>query len=136
MGYTVRIEWEGLDNAISRFQGMGEQLNSNLEKQAEALAKGGNDAWDAVTPVRSGRLKGGNRGEAGGLTVTFSNATRYYVWVNDGHNTPAGWHTRHGYRPAKRRSHVGGKFMTQKLVEWLEGNIGEYLQKALDDLGD
>ncbi len=59
MGYTVTIEWEGLDGAISRFSTMGEKLTNNLENQTQALGRAGKDALDAVTPVRSGRLKGG-----------------------------------------------------------------------------
>jgi hypothetical protein len=136
MGYTIRVEWTGLDGAISHFSQMGEQLNNNLETQSQALARDGKDAWDEVTPVRSGRLKGGNVGDAGGLTITFSNATFYYPFVSDGHRTRS--YFRHHGRivPAKRISHVPGKFMTEKLVEWLEGNVGEYLTKAIDDLGD
>lgn len=136
MGYTVRIEWEGLGEAISRFSGMGTQLNNNLENQVQALARAGKDAWDAATPVRTGRLKGGNVADASGLEITFSNATKYFVFVDKGHMTPSYFH-RHGrIVPAKRRSHVEGKFMTKKLVEFLEGAVGEYLQKAVDDLGD
>ncbi|MGA8765247.1 MAG: hypothetical protein WB562_20435 [Candidatus Sulfotelmatobacter sp.] len=136
MGYTVRIEWEGLDGAISRFSQMGEQLNNNLEQQTESLAKGGKNAWDTVTPVRSGRLKGGNVGDAGGLTITFSNATYYYPFVDKGHRTPSYFH-RHGrIVPAKRISHVAGRGMTEQLVEWLEGNVGNYLRKALDEFVD
>lgn len=137
MGYTVRIEWEGLDGAISRFTQMSGQLNNNLENQVEALARAGKDAWDAVTPVRSGRLKGGNVADAGGLTITFSNGVYYYKFVNiPGHRTPSYFH-RHGrIVPAKRISHVPGKPMTETLVQFLEGAVGEYLQKAVDDLGD
>src|SRR5690348_4891330 len=121
MGYTIRVEWTGLDGAISRFSQMGEQLNNNLENQAQALGRAGKDAWDSVTPVRSGRLKGGNTAEAGGLTVTFSNAVRYYPFLDTGHMTPSYFH-RHGrIVPAKRRSHVAGRFMTEKLVKFLEG---------------
>lgn len=136
MAYTIRVEWEGLGEAVSRFSQMGEKLNSNLENQAQALGRAGKDAWDAATPVRTGRLKGGNVANAEGLTVTFSNATHYFEFVDKGHMTPSYFH-RHGrIIPAKRRSHVAGKFMTEKLVEYLKGAVGEYLQKAIDDLGD
>lgn len=136
MGYTIRVEWEGLGEAVSRFSQMGEKLNSNLENQSQALGRAGKDAWDSATPVRSGRLKGGNVANAEGLTVTFSNAVKYYVWVDEGHMTRRGHMTKHGFKPAKRRSHVAGKFMTEKLVQWAKENVGEYLQKAVDDLGD
>ena len=136
MAVRVTIEWEGLGGAISRFSQMGGQLNSNLENQTQALARAGKDAWDAATPVRTGRLKGGNVGDAGGLEITFSNAVRWYPFVDLGHRTPSYFH-RHGrIVPAKRISHVEGRFMTEKLVEFLEGAVGEYLQKAIDELGD
>lgn len=136
MGYKVTIEWEGLEGAISHFSQMGGQLKGNLENQSQALARAGKDAWDEVTPVRSGRLRGGNIGDAGGLTITFSNATYYYPFVSEGHRTPSYFH-RHGrIVPAKRISHVAGRGMTEKLVQFLEGATGEYLQKAVDDLGD
>jgi len=134
--YTVRIEWQGLDSAIAKFQGLGEEVNSRLEGQAQELGRAGKSAWDAVTPVRSGRLRGGNVGEAGGLTVTFSNAVFYYPFVSEGHRTPSYFH-RHGrIVPAKRVSHVAGRGMTEKLVQWLEGNTREYLKKALDEFTD
>ncbi len=136
MGYTVTIEWEGLDGAISRFSTMGEKLTNNLENQTQALSRAGQDAWDAVTPVRSGRLKGGNEAEAGGMSITFRNATYYYVFLVKGHRTRSYFRYHGRIVPAKRISHVPGKFMTEKLVEFLEGNVGKYLEKAVDDLGD
>lgn len=136
MAYRVTIEWQGLDNAISRFSRMGEQLTNNLENQAQALGKAGKDAWDAVTPVRSGRMRSGNEGNAEGLTITFSNATYYYPFVDRGHRTPSYFH-RHGrIVPAKRVSHVPGKLMTEKLVEFLQGATREYLEKAVNELGN
>lgn len=136
MTYKVTIEWEGLSGAISRFSQMGGQLNDNLENQTQALGRAGKEAWDSVTPVRTGRLKGGNVADAGGLTITFSNATYYYEFLDKGHRTRS-YYRRHGrIIPAKRISHVQGKFMTEKLVQFLEGAVGEYLQKAVDELGD
>lgn len=137
MGYTVRVEWEGLGEAVSRFSQMGEKLNNNLENQLQSLGRAGKDAWDSATPVRSGRLKGGNIAEASGLEVTFSNGVYYYKFRDiPGHMTPSYFH-RHGrIVPAKRRSHVPGAPITKTLVEFLEGAVGEYLQKAVDDLGD
>ena len=134
MGVTVTITWEGLDGAISHFSQLGEQALQNTEKNAQKLAKAGETAWKGATPHRTGRLAGGDAGEAEGLTITFMNDVRYYQWVDlPGHNTPAGWHTRHGYRPAKRRSHVAGKPITKTLVEFLESNIATYLSNVFDD---
>ena len=115
---------------------MGGQLKDNLENQTQALGRAGKDAWDAVTPVRSGRLKGGNIAESGGLEITFRNAVKYFPFVDKGHRTRS-YFRRHGrIIPAKRISHVPGKFMSEKLVQFLEGAVGEYLTKAVDELGD
>lgn len=136
MGYTVRVEWEGLDNAISRFENIGLSVLDKIEKQGVELARAGQDAWRSVTPVRSGRLMGNDRGVPGGFEIEFMNATRYYDWVSDGHRTPSYFH-RHGrIVPAKRRSFVAGKHITEKLVEYLEGATTEYLRKALDEFTD
>lgn len=133
MGARVTIELIGLETVIANLDKIGEQAPANLEKQTAELARGAQDAWDAVTPVRSGRLIGGNKAEVGGLSITFMNGVYYYKFVNDpGHMTPAGWHTRHGYRPARRRSHVAGKPMTETLVDFVSENIEEYLSKFID----
>lgn len=136
MGYTVSITWIGLDEAISHFQNVGLSTLDKIEKQTVELAKAGQDAWREATPVRTGRLMGGDRGIPGGLQIEFINATRYYPFVDLGHRTPSYFH-RHGrIVPAKRISHVAGREMTQKLVEFLEGNVVEFLKKALDEFTD
>jgi hypothetical protein len=136
MGYTIRVEWIGLENAISHFQDVGYSTLDKIEKQGVELARAGQDAWRSVTPVRSGRLMGGDRGVPGGFEIEFINATRYYDWVDRGHRTPS-YFRRHGrVIPAKRVSHVAGREMTEKLVEYLEGATPEYLRKALDEFTD
>lgn len=136
MAYRVTIEWEGLDSAISRFEHLGPSVQDKVEKQTVELSKAGQDAWRSETPVRTGRLMGGDRGVPGGLQIEFINAVRYYDFVDLGHRTPSYFH-RHGrIVPAKRISHVAGREMTEKLVEYLEGATGEYLRKALDEFTD
>lgn len=132
MGVKVTIEFQGLQAVLDNLESIEARAQDNLEKQTVQLTRDAQDAWRNATPVRTGRLMGADRGIPGGLEVEFINTVRYYKWVDEGHMTPAGWHTKHGYRPAKRRSHVGGKFMTEALVEFLEGNIEEYLSKFLD----
>jgi hypothetical protein len=132
MGAKVVIELEGLSTVLSNLERIEAQALSNLERQTVQLTRDAQDAWREKTPVRSGRLMGQEKGIPGGLEVEFINNVRYYPFVDEGHMTPAGWHTKHGYRPAKRRSHVEGKFMTNALVEFLEGNIEEYLSKFID----
>lgn len=136
MAYKVTIEWTGLDNAIQHFEKVGYSVLQKIEDQGVELARAGQDAWRAATPVRTGRLMGSDRGVPGGLEIEFINATRYYDWVSEGHRTPSYFH-RHGrIVPAKRRSFVAGRHMTEKLVEYLEGATTEYLRKALDEFTD
>lgn len=132
----VTITWEGLNNAISHLENVSVSVQDKIERQTAQLARDGQNAWRNATPVRTGRLMGGDRGIPGGLEIEFMNNVFYYKFLDEGHMTPAGWHTKHGYRPAKRRSHVAGKFMTEKLVEFLEGNVDEYLRQALDEFTD
>jgi hypothetical protein len=134
MGARVIIEWDGLEQVISNLADLGEKAPQNLEHQMAELASATEDAWKESTPRRTGRLQEADIVETGGMSFTLNNATRYYDWVDRGHMTPAGWRTRHGYRPAKRRSHVEGQEMTDKAVQFIEENIEDYLSKFLDNI--
>jgi len=136
MAYTVRIEWEGLDNAISHFENVGYSVLDKVEQQGVQLARDGQSVWRSSTPVRTGRLMGGDRGVPSGLEIEFINNVKYYPFVDLGHRTPS-YFRRHGrIIPAKRRSFVSGKQITEKLIEFLEGAVNEYLRKALDEFTD
>ena len=128
----VIVTFEGLDRVISNLSTIEEKAPKNLETQVQSLARDTEQAWKQATPARSGRLQGGDRAEPEALSFTLENSVSYYKFVDDGHQTPAGWHTKHGYRPAKRRSHVEGREMTQAAIEFVEQNIEEYLAKFLD----
>jgi len=132
MGIRVTISFNGLDTVLSNMSTIGEKAGQNVQKQTEILAKNTEEFWKGATPKRSGRLQGADIVQTGELSFTLNNAVRYYVWVNDGHMTPRGWRTRRGYRPAKRRSHVAGRFMTEKAVGFIEQNILDYLARFLD----
>ncbi|SRR6266516_894489 len=133
MGAQIRITLVGLQEVESRLTAIGEKAEQNLVKQTAKLADDGKAAWKQATPKgKTGRLQGEEDAQASGLSAIFKSPTRYYVWVDKGHETPRGWRTRHGYRLAKRRSHVKGQEMTEKLVDWLKQNIREYLSKFLD----
>src|SRR5579859_4321786 len=132
MATRVVIQWEGLETVISNLESIGETAPKNLEKQVESLASATQDAWQEGTPERTGKLKNADKTEPDGLSFTLRNVTRYYDWVNSGHMTPKGWNTRHGYRAAKRRSHVEGREMTSKAVEFIEQNLLKYLSKFLE----
>lgn len=129
----VRIQIEGLGTVLSNLQRVEDRAVPNLERQARELAKAAEDAWKADTPVRTGKLMNADRSVPDGLTILFVNGVRYYMWVDEGHMTPKGWH-RHGkYIPAKRRSHVEGRFMTKHLLEFLQNNITTYLSKFIEN---
>lgn len=136
MGARVTITIEGLDQAITRLTEIKEKGEENLIKQVKKLSDDGRDAWKDATPRRKGRLQEEEEGVAAGLSIAFKSPTYYYDWVNEGHDTPRGWHrlTKHGvvWRAAKHRSHVAGREMTPKLMEWLTDNTEEYLAKFLD----
>lgn len=128
----VTVSIDGVEQVLSNLTTIGEKAEENLVKLTADLAHDTETEWKAVTHRRSGRLQDADQTHPEGLMFTLNNATRYYDWVNDGHNTPRGWHTKHGYRPAKRRSHVAGQEMTQKGIEFIEQNIDPYLSKFLD----
>lgn len=133
MGIKVLIEWQGLDTMISNLSDIEKNAPKNLGRQVAALSNATEDIWKENTHRRSGRLQEADIAHPDGLSFTLNNSTKYYDWVNDGHMTPRGWRTRHGYRLAKRRSHVEGQEMTEKAVEFIEENLEKYLSKFLGE---
>jgi hypothetical protein len=133
MGIKVTITWDGLDTVISNLSDIEETAPKNLERQVESLASATEDNWKENTPKgKTGKLQGGDVAEPDGLSFTLRNAVKYYKFVDEGHQTPKGWHTKHGYRLAKRRSHVAGREITSKTVEFIEQNLEKYLSKFLE----
>lgn len=132
MGARVTITIDGIDEVVQNLTNIGERSEENLVKLTAEFARDTETAWRQNTPRRSGRTQGEEHVEPDGLTFSLLNSTYYYDWLNDGHWTPRGWRTRHGYRPAKRRSHVAGREMTQKTLEFVKGNILDYLSKFLN----
>lgn len=132
MGVKVVIEWTGMDTVISNLSDIGEKAPKNLEKQVESLAGATEDVWREVTPHRTGKLRDADIAEPDGLSFTMKNVTKYYIFVDAGHQTPRGWNTRHGYRAAKKRSHVEGREMTSQAIQFIKENLSEYLSKFLE----
>ncbi len=128
----VIIELDGLEQVLSNLTKIEEQAERKLEQQTKELASATEQAWKSATPERTGRLRAGDTSEVTGLSFTLKNSVHYYPFVDEGHMTPAGWRTRHGYRRAKRRSHVEGRDITPKAIEFIQQNIVEYLSKFLD----
>jgi hypothetical protein len=134
MGARVIIEWQGLDAAISRLTEIGEKAPQGVEHQMAALANATEEVWKEHTPRRTETLEEGDVVEPDGLSFTLKNSVYYYKFVDEGHNTPKGWRTKHGYRLAKRRSHVAAREMTSKTMQFVAQNIVRYLSKFLDNV--
>lgn len=135
MGARIVVTFQGLEETIGRLDAIEEKAGQNLIKQTAKLADDGKTAWKEGTPEgKTGRLRGEEDAQAADLSITFTSPTYYYKFVDEGHDTPRGWRTKHGYRLAKRRSHVKGREMTQKLVDWLSQNTTRYLSKFLDNV--
>lgn len=130
----VIITFQGIDTVIGNLTTIEQKSGTNLQKLTTKLSEDTLSAWKRSTPVRSGRMQAADLSEVGALSFTLMNATRYYRWVDEGHNTPAGWRTKRGYRPAKRRSHVAARNITRAAVDFVEANIREYFSKFLDDV--
>lgn len=134
MGAKVIITIEGLDEVLNRLDEIGKKAGENVQQITQQFARDSEQFMQEVTPVRTGRLRQGDKAEAQGLSFTLQNGEKYYPFVSDGHMTPAGWHTRRGYRPAKRRSHVAGKHITEQTVQYIEENIEDRYSRFLDNV--
>jgi hypothetical protein len=132
MGTRAMITFDGLNTVLDRLTQIEEKAGENLQTQTEKLAADTERTWREATPRRTGRLQEADQAKTARLSFTLNNATRYFDWVDTGHMTAKGWRTRHGYRFAKRRSHVEGRYMTEKAIQFIEQNIREYLSKFLD----
>lgn len=132
MSAKVTIVFEGLDTVLNNLTRIEEKAPQNLQTQIERLARDTQQAWKQGSPRRTGRMQGEERVETVRFGFSLNNNTKYYDWVNDGHMTARGWHTRRGYRLAKRRTRVPGQHMTEKAMEFITRNILEYLSKFLD----
>ena len=133
-GVKVTIAFEGIDTVISNLDKIGKKTEQNIQDITEKLAVDTQDAWQAATPRRTGRLQEADKAKTGHFSFTLENPTYYYFWRDEGHNTPRGWRLPGGgYRVAKRRSHVEGAFMTEKAVEFVEAEILDRLGKAVSD---
>lgn len=133
MPIRVTVKITGLTEVLSNLDRIGNDAEQNLRNIVATLAEDTKIAWNDATPSRTGRLRGGEIAPASGLRFQLEDAVYYYPFVNDGHMTPRGWHTKHGYRPAKRRSHVEGKFMTEAAVDFVSNNILNRLSRFLPD---
>jgi hypothetical protein len=132
MGATIRVIVDA-QQALESLDKASTKIPENLKRQLGKLADDSKKAWQEGTPEgKTKRLRGGEEAEVTDLSINFINEVYYYKFVDDGHYTPRGWHTKHGYRPAKRRSFVEGREMTKKATEFIEGHADPYLSDILD----
>ncbi len=135
MGAKVVIVLEGLDEVLNRLDEIGKKAGENLQMITKDFGEAIQEEWQEVTPRgKTGRLQGGDKADAHGLSITLENDVFYYKFLDEGHRTPAGWHTKHGYRPAKRRSQVEGRLMTERVTKFIEENIEDRYSKFLDNV--
>jgi hypothetical protein len=131
MGIRVIISFEGIDEVIGDIEGWGEHIETNIEEAMAELATDTQEAWQEATPRRTGRLQEGDKATPEGMSFTLANPVYYYGWRNDGHATPRGWRTRHGYRPAKKHSFVKGARMSEAAIHFVRGELMQRLGKAV-----
>lgn len=134
MGARVTVVFEGLDTVLNRLTEIEEKIPQNLVKQTAALAKDTEEEWKEVTPRKSGRLMEAEKVIPSGLSFTLNNNVYYYKFLDEGHLTPRGWRTRHGYRRAKRRTRVEARLMTERAMDFVTYNILKYLAKSFDNI--
>lgn len=74
-----------------------------------------------IIPKRSGRLSAGTEVTISGSGFKLSNSVYYGIFVDKGHMTPSHFKG----RPAKHRSHVPGKFFSEKIWEFVQADMNE-----------
>lgn len=129
----ISVEFEGLDALVSRLEALGEKVETGSE---QVVAKVGADAQKVMieaTHRRSGKLQEGDELDVSGLEFRLFNEVFYAPFVEAGHNTPAGWRTKHGYRPAKHRHWVEARPFLKPAEEYATEELTSRLATILDD---
>jgi len=132
MPVIVRITVEGVGEAISYLQSVDADLRGALQDTMSQFGSDSQDFMKEATPARKGTLRSGDALAQGDMQFTLSNVVYYAGWRNFGHNTPRGWHTRHGYRLAKKRSFVEGAHFYEKTTEYIKGEALQRVQAAVE----
>ncbi len=108
-----------------------EQVMNKINAICQDIIEGGRDAGEkyakTIIPKRSGRLAAGTTLEGGGGSFRLTNDVYYGIFVDKGHMTPS--HFRG--RPAKHRSHVAGKFFSEKIWLFVQNDINERCMELL-----
>lgn len=135
----VVINWQGIDEVIANLSTIEGQGVTNLHSLTKELATDTESAWKQATPVGRAKKEASERLQARDIAVpaelsfTLENSVYYYKFVDEGHKTPRGWHTKQGYRLAKHRSFVKGREMTKSALDFVRANIHGYLSRFLTE---
>jgi hypothetical protein len=128
VGARVIIQFQGIEETISRLNQIEEKAQQNLINEGKQISDDGKTAWKENTPEgKTGRLRGDEDATPADLSITFTSPTYYYKFVDEGHRV-----RKRGGGYAKRR--VKGRYMTKALVKWLKQNVTRYLSKFLDNV--
>jgi hypothetical protein len=128
MGAKVVIQFQGVEETISRLNQIEEKAQQNIINEMGQISDDGKSAWKEATPKgKTKQLSGDEDATPADLSITFTSPTYYYKFVDEGHRV-----RKRGGGYAKRR--VEGRYMTKALVEWLKENMTRYLSKFLDNV--
>jgi hypothetical protein len=119
---TVDVDTpEEAEQVLNKIQDILAEIIESSRMAGEKYAKD-------IIPKRTGRLAAGTTLEGGGNSFRLTNDVYYGVFVDKGHMTPS--HFRG--RPAKHRSHVPGKFFSEKIWQFVQDDVNERCQALLD----
>jgi hypothetical protein len=109
-----------------------EQMMNKIQAILADIIEGGRAAGEEyaknIIPKRTGRLAAGTTLEGGGGSFRLTNDVYYGIFVDKGHMTPSAFRG----HPAKHRSHVAGKFFSEKVWLFVQDDINERCMALLD----
>jgi hypothetical protein len=128
VGARVVIQFQGIEETISRLSQIEEKAQQNIINEMKAISDDGKTAWKEATPEgKTKQLRSGEDATPTKMSITFTSPTYYYKFVDEGHRV-----RKRGGGYAKRR--VEGRKMTKALVGWLKENVTRYLSRFLDNV--
>lgn len=130
----ITLAFEGIDSTLAWLDDIDKQTATNAEKALKELVDAAEAAWQEFIPKRTHRLSSGAKGDAQGMTATFTDSVYYYEWVDKGHRIVITRRTRSGIKYSEQRGEAAGREMTKALEQWVKTNLMDYLKKSLSDL--
>jgi HK97 gp10 family phage protein len=113
MAEAVEVVWEGFDELIESYENYSKQTSERVDTTMEQIGAQGKEYMQALTSVRTGRLREGVQVTpvAGGFEL--GNDVPYFGFVNYG--------TRY----------MAAQPMLEPTAEWITGQMENQLPKAL-----